>query len=98
MFSLAPDWDVYTPRSRLLQATWDGLIEKDASELTLSELARAARVSPPNVHKSFPNKTDLLSEVASAGFATLLVNLSISEGPTFRQFCGYWIRFAHKRR
>ena len=95
MFSVTPDLTGYGGYSRLIQAGWEALVDSDPLDLQIRSLASGAAVSRALFHKYFPNVTALLGEVAGAGLATLLVNLSDEE--TFEDFAGSWVRFANAR-
>jgi AcrR family transcriptional regulator len=95
MFALTPDWNGWDGRSRLIQAAWDALVVKDVYELSLKDFATVAGLSPSLFHRHFANKSALFGEVASAGLATLLVNLSGEDEPA--GLANAWIRFAQER-
>ena len=47
-------------RQRILDATWDLLVERGSGDVPLEEVARAAGVSRQTVYAHFGSRTDLL--------------------------------------
>ena len=95
MFSVTPDWNGWAGRSRLLHSAWDLLVEKDALDLSLKEIAQAAGTSPSLFHRTFASRSALFAEVANAGMVTLLVN--VADDSAFEELATSWIRFAQAR-
>jgi AcrR family transcriptional regulator len=95
VFAVTPDWNAYSGRARLLGAAWDALVDTDLLNLQIRTIAATAGLSQSAFYKHFRNMTDLLPDLAGAGLATLLVNLSGHE--TFEDFSGSWLRFASAR-
>ena len=95
MFAVTPDWVGCAGRIRLLQAGWALLCEVDPAQLQIKTLVEVAGVSRALFHKNFGSVSALLSDLAGAGLATLIVN--VKEEETFEAFAGAWIRFADAR-
>lgn len=92
MFAVTPDWDGGSGYVRLLRAAWDAIGDVGHAGLKIRSLAAAAEVSPSLFHKYFRSLDDLRAEMAGAGHATLLANLSDEE--SLEDFANAWVRFA----
>ena len=79
----------------LIQGAWNAVVDADPLDVSLKDLAATAGVSPSLFHRHYASRSALFAEVAAAGLATLLVNLS--DEPDLEGVVSSWIRFADAR-
>lgn len=92
MFETAPDCTGWNGLSRVVQATWDALVEQDPTDVKLGAIAQRANVSAPLMNHYFRRRGDLFELVAVAAIQALQTHIAQARTP--ETLAARWLEFA----